>query len=82
MTVIALQPGEDRRWLLATRFAGSSGTRRAAAAIAARQCDGQTDPLGVEDQPVITTSRRTYLLEPTSTEKTWMASLSWEYPEG
>ena len=29
---------------------------------------------------VITTSRRTYLLELSSTEKTWMASVSWEYP--
>ena len=30
---------------------------------------------------VITTSRRTYLIELTSTEKTWMASVSWDYPK-
>ena len=30
---------------------------------------------------VITTSRRTYLLELTSTERAWMASVSWDYPK-
>ena len=30
---------------------------------------------------VITTSRRTYLLELTSTDKAWMASVSWDYPK-
>jgi P-type conjugative transfer protein TrbG len=29
---------------------------------------------------VITTNRRLYLLELTATEKTWMASISWNYP--
>jgi type IV secretion system protein VirB9 len=29
---------------------------------------------------VITTNRRTYLMELISTEKTWMASVSWDYP--
>ncbi len=36
---------------------------------------------GLKTNLVITTSRRTYLLELTSTEKTWMASVSWEYPK-
>jgi type IV secretion system protein VirB9 len=35
---------------------------------------------GLKTNLVITTSRRTYLLELTSTDKTWMASVSWEYP--
>src|SRR3546814_13129233 len=35
---------------------------------------------GLKTNLVITTSRRTYLLELSSTEKTWMASVSWEYP--
>ncbi|XQM33792.1 hypothetical protein DFLDMN_000602 [Cupriavidus sp. H19C3] len=30
---------------------------------------------------VITTNRRTYLIELTSTNKAWMASVSWEYPK-
>lgn len=30
---------------------------------------------------VINTGRRTYLLEPRSTEKTYMASVSWQYPQ-
>ncbi|GAB1411325.1 hypothetical protein MASR1M97_00610 [Candidatus Desulfobacillus denitrificans] len=36
---------------------------------------------GLKTNLVVTTSRRTYLLELTSTEKTWMASVSWEYPK-
>jgi len=30
---------------------------------------------------VIATNRRTYLIELTSTEKAWMASVSWDYPK-
>ncbi len=29
----------------------------------------------------MTTNRRTYLIELTSTEKAWMASVSWDYPK-
>ena len=36
---------------------------------------------GLKTNLVITTSRRTYLVELTSTEKAWMASVSWEYPK-
>jgi len=36
---------------------------------------------GLKTNLVITTNRRTYLLELASTEKTWMASVSWEYPK-
>lgn len=32
------------------------------------------------EQLFIRSSRRTYLLELTSTEKSWMASVSWDYP--
>jgi type IV secretion system protein VirB9 len=35
---------------------------------------------GLKTNLVITTSRRTYLVELTSTEKAWMASVSWDYP--
>src|SRR3546814_3414472 len=35
---------------------------------------------GLKTNLGITTNRRTYLLELSSTEKTWMASISWEYP--
>lgn len=36
---------------------------------------------GLKTNLVITTSRRTYLLELTSTEKAWMASVLWDYPK-
>ena len=35
---------------------------------------------GLNTNLVITTSRRTYLLELTSTDQAWMASVSWDYP--
>ena len=36
---------------------------------------------GLTTNLVITTSRRTYLLELPSTEQAWMASVSWDYPK-
>ncbi|WP_312844265.1 P-type conjugative transfer protein TrbG [Diaphorobacter nitroreducens] len=36
---------------------------------------------GLKTNLVITTNRRTYLIELTSTEKAWMASVSWDYPK-
>lgn len=35
---------------------------------------------GLKTNLVITTSRRTYLLGLTSTERAWVASVSWDYP--
>jgi type IV secretion system protein VirB9 len=39
------------------------------------------NPLGIYVTAIINTDRRTYLLELRSTEKTYMASVSWQYPE-
>src|SRR5690606_23168613 len=36
--------------------------------------------VGLTTNMVITTNRRTYLIELSSTPKTWMASVSWDYP--
>ena len=36
---------------------------------------------GLKTNLVITTNRRIYLLELTSTPQTWMASISWSYPQ-
>ncbi len=71
VTVIALQPGEE----LVTVAAGDTGD--------ALRVNVMVKPIrsGLKTNLVITTSRRTYLLELTSTDKTWMASVSWEYPK-
>jgi type IV secretion system protein TrbG len=83
VTVIALQPGEELvtvaagdtvRWIVGDTSSGSGDALRVNVMVKPIRS-------GLKTNLVITTSRRTYLLELTSTEKTWMASLSWEYPK-
>ncbi|WEE77597.1 P-type conjugative transfer protein TrbG [Comamonas testosteroni] len=83
VTVVALQPGEELvtvaagdtvRWIVGDTSSGSGDALRVNVMIKPIRS-------GLKTNLVITTSRRTYLLELTSTEKTWMASVSWEYPK-
>ncbi|GAB2468993.1 P-type conjugative transfer protein TrbG [Comamonas humi] len=83
VTVIALQPGEELvtvaagdtvRWIVGDTSSGSGADLRVNVMVKPIRS-------GLKTNLVITTSRRTYLLELTSTEKTWMASVSWEYPK-
>jgi type IV secretion system protein VirB9 len=83
VTVIALQPGEELvtvaagdtvRWIVGDTSSGSGDALRVNVMLKPIRS-------GLKTNLVITTSRRTYLLELTSTEKTWMASVSWEYPK-
>src|SRR2546425_642374 len=83
VTVIALQPGEELvtvaagdtvRWIVGDTSSGSGDALRVNVMVKPIRS-------GLKTNLVVTTSRRTYLLELTSTEKTWMASISWEYPK-
>ncbi|MBO2006964.1 TrbG/VirB9 family P-type conjugative transfer protein [Serratia marcescens] len=77
MTVISLQPGEELVTVAAgdtVRWIGRYVQRQRCRP--ARQCAGQPIRSGLKTNLVITTNRRTYLLELASTEKTWMASAS------
>jgi len=83
VTVIALQPGEELvtvaagdtvRWIVGDTSSGSGADLRVNVLVKPIRS-------GLKTNLVITTNRRTYLLELTSTEKTWMASVSWEYPK-
>lgn len=83
VTVIALQPGEDLvtvasgdtvRWIVGDTSSGNGDALRVNVMVKPIRS-------GLKTNLVITTSRRTYLLELASTEKTWMASVSWEYPK-
>ena len=83
VTVVALQPGEELvtvaagdtvRWIVGDTSSGSGADLRVSVLVKPIRS-------GLKTNLVITTSRRTYLLELTSTEKTWMASVSWEYPK-
>ncbi len=82
VTVVSLQPGEELvtvavsdtvRWIVGDMPSGGGADLRVNVLV-------KPISTGLKTNLVITTSRRTYLLELTSTEKTWMASVSWEYP--
>ncbi|TEC91341.1 P-type conjugative transfer protein TrbG [Pseudomonas aeruginosa] len=83
VTVIALQAGEELvtvaagdtvRWVVGDTFSGAGDALRVNVLVKPIRSDLKTNL-------VITTSRRTYLIELTSTEKAWMASVSWDYPK-
>ncbi|MBA6418150.1 P-type conjugative transfer protein TrbG [Pseudomonas sp. 5Ae-yellow] len=82
VTVIALQPGEELvtvaagdtvRWVVGDTSSGSGNELRVNVLVKPIRSDLKTNL-------VITTNRRTYLLELTSTKEAWMASVSWDYP--
>jgi len=82
VTVISLQPGEELvtvaagdtvRWIVGDTSSGSGDELRINVLVKPIRS-------GLKTNLVITTSRRTYLLELTSTELAWMASVSWDYP--
>ncbi|EPK7593114.1 TPA: P-type conjugative transfer protein TrbG [Pseudomonas aeruginosa] len=83
VTVVSLQPGEELvtvaagdtvRWIVGDTSSGSGDELRVNVLVKPIRSSLKTNL-------VITTNRRTYLLELTSTEKAWMASVSWDYPK-
>jgi len=83
VTVVSLQPGEELvtvaagdtvRWIVGDTSSGTGADLRVSVLVKPTRA-------GLKTNLVITTSRRTYLIELTSTEKTWMASVSWDYPK-
>lgn len=82
VTVIALQSSEDLvtaaagdtvRWIVGNTVNGTGDKQRVNVLVKPIRS-------GLKTNLVITTSRRTYLLELSSTDKAWMASVSWDYP--
>jgi len=83
VTVVSLQPGEELvtvaagdtvRWIVGDTSSGAGGDLRVSVLVKPTRS-------GLKTNLVVTTNRRTYLLELTSTEKVWMASVSWDYPK-
>jgi P-type conjugative transfer protein TrbG len=86
ITDIALQEGEQLvgtgpvaagdtvRWIIGDTESGVGATKKVHILVKPTRPDLMTNL-------VINTDRRTYLLELRSTEKTYMASVSWQYPE-
>ncbi|MBB4731251.1 P-type conjugative transfer protein TrbG [Xanthomonas arboricola] len=82
VTVVSLQPGEELvtvaagdtvRWIVGDTSSGGGNELRINVLVKPIRS-------GLKTNLVITTSRRTYLLELTSTERAWMALVSWDYP--
>jgi type IV secretion system protein TrbG len=82
VTVITLQQGEELvtvsagdtvRWIVGDTASGTGASLRVNVLVKPIRS-------GLKTNLVITTNRRTYLLELSSTERTWMASVSWDYP--
>ena len=83
VTVIALQQGEElvtvsagdtMRWIVGDTASGTGASLRVNILV-------KPTRVGLKTNLVITTNRRTYLLELSSTPQTWMASASWDYPK-
>ena len=86
ITDVALQEGEQLvgsgpvaagdtvRWIIGDTESGAGAARKIHILVKPTRPDITTNL-------VINTDRRTYLLELRSTEKTYMASVSWQYPE-
>jgi type IV secretion system protein VirB9 len=86
VTDVALQDGEQLvgsgpvaagdtvRWIIGDTESGAGPTRRIHILVKPTRPD-------LVSNLVINTDRRTYLLEIRSAEKTYMASVSWQYPE-
>jgi P-type conjugative transfer protein TrbG len=87
ITDVALEPGEQLvgsgpvaagdtvRWIIGDTESGTGPTKRVHILVKPTRPDLATNL-------VINTDRRTYHLELRSAEKTYMASVSWAYPEG
>jgi type IV secretion system protein TrbG len=83
VTVIALQQGEELvtvssgdtvRWIVGDTASGSGATLRVNILV-------KPTRIALKTNLVVTTNRRTYLLELSSTPQAWMASVSWDYPK-
>ncbi|HSW13061.1 MAG TPA: P-type conjugative transfer protein TrbG [Solimonas sp.] len=83
VTVIALQQGEELvtvsagdtvRWIVGDTASGAGATLRVNILV-------KPTRIGLKTNLVVTTNRRTYLLELSSTPQAWMASVSWDYPK-
>jgi P-type conjugative transfer protein TrbG len=83
VTVIALQEGEELvtvsagdtvRWVVGDTASGAGAMLRVNILV-------KPTRVGLKTNLVITTNRRTYLLELSSTPQAWMASVSWDYPK-
>jgi type IV secretion system protein VirB9 len=73
-TLVSVSAGDTVRWIVGDTTSASGSDKRVHVLLKPIRTNLKTNL-------VITTNRRTYLLELTSTQDTWMASVSWDYPQ-
>jgi type IV secretion system protein VirB9 len=71
--LISVSAGDTVRWVIGDTTSGSGATQRVHVLIKPTRADLRTNL-------IITTHRRTYHVELSSTAQTWLASVSWVYP--
>lgn len=71
--LVSVSAGDTARWLVGDTASGTGASLRVSVLVKPVRA-------GLATNLVVTTNRRTYLLELTSTAEAWMASVSWEYP--
>ena len=72
--LVSVSAGDTVRWVIGDTSSGTGPAARVHILVKPTRPDLRTNL-------VVNTDRRTYLLELTATELTWMASVSWDYPQ-
>jgi type IV secretion system protein VirB9 len=72
--LVSVSAGDTVRWIVGDTTSASGPAQRVHVLVKPIRA-------GLKTNLVITTNRRIYLLELTSTPQTWMASISWSYPQ-
>jgi type IV secretion system protein VirB9 len=72
--LVSVSAGDTVRWIVGDTTSASGAAQRIHVLVKPIRAKLKTNL-------VITTNRRTYLLELSSTTETWMASVSWNYPQ-
>jgi P-type conjugative transfer protein TrbG len=72
--LVSVSAGDTVRWIIGDTASGKGDAERSHILVKPTRPNLKTNL-------VINTDRRTYLVELTSTELTWMASVSWDYPQ-
>ncbi|MGH8060818.1 MAG: P-type conjugative transfer protein TrbG [Pseudoxanthomonas sp.] len=71
--LVSVSAGDTVRWIIGDTLSGGGAEERVHVLVKPTRSELQTNL-------VVSTDRRSYHLELSSTPQTWMASVSWEYP--
>ncbi|HET6222523.1 MAG TPA: P-type conjugative transfer protein TrbG [Dongiaceae bacterium] len=73
-TLTAVSSGDTVRWVIGDTTSGSGNAKRVHVLV-------KPFAPGLKTNLVVTTDRRSYHLQLESTDRTWMAAISWTYPQ-